>query len=202
MKLIKRFAANYSVALTNVTALEVSFDSQDNSRRTVKNAAMKALSLILPSLREIDLSYMKASQTTIEAFCKNCPHLNKVTWKGSRASLFLTGQDFRPAMNLTELCLDGSVLYTSHISPDNLTDEAPAVYRNLYMLALCPHLERVSIKDIRFAPFGGKPQPVNDAMIAKYVRRAPALRWLKSDLSAECVAALKQKRPEITFVSE
>jgi hypothetical protein len=39
-------------------------------------------------------------------------------------------------------------------------------------------------------------------MLIKMVRLHPTLRWLRSDLSEENVAMLKQERPEITFVSD
>lgn len=195
---IKRRNHSPDVKLPGITSLDVSFN-HDSSSRNVKNAPMKALSLVLPNLTEIDLSYMQATQSVIQAFCKNCPNLNRVTWKGSRSSLFLSGQDFKDARNLTELFMDDTIFYDGGI-PFRFWGEVPT--HAISMFSHCRWLERVSIKGISVASFQGTRDAVTDEMIAKFVRRTPTLRWLRSDLSGDYIAILKQERPEVTFISE
>jgi hypothetical protein len=44
-------------------------------------------------------------------------------------------------------------------------------------------------------------RPIPQHAIAEFVRRAPNLRWLRSDLTPDNVAMLQLERPDVTFVS-
>lgn len=204
MKDIKRRARSSSVKLPGVKSLDVSFPPHtSNRRRPVKNSTMKALALILPNLESIDLSYMQVTQTAVSAFCQQCPNLKSITWRGSTDNLLIGGEDFKSANNLKDLNLDNSVLYHGDIPLSHFGDDSAYARGGWCMLVQCRRLERLSIKGISATLFRGSPQAVSNDVIAKYVRHAPpTLRWLRSDLSQDYVAMLKQERPEITFVSE
>jgi hypothetical protein len=70
-----------------------------------------------------------------------------------------------------------------------------------YMLKHCRCLERVGIKNATWG-HGAQAQPISQAMIVKFVRQTPTLRWLLSHLTDENVSMLQHERPEITFVTE
>lgn len=48
---------------------------------------------------------------------------------------------------------------------------------------------------------GTERQPLPQEMTIRLVGAAPALRWLRSKLSEEIIATLKQERPEVAFIS-
>lgn len=82
---------------------------------------------------------------------------------------------------------------------DKTTDEY-----NPYLFEDHRSLERLSIKNALYGIEDSETQnqQLPQEMLVKMVRRHPTLHWLRSDLSAESVAMLKQERPEITFVSD
>jgi hypothetical protein len=79
----------------------------------------------------------------------------------------------------------------------------------------CDTLERVSIKGARFrciqddyvgggdvASLGrGGGDPIPQAGLVAFVRRAPNLRWFRSDLAPPSVAVLRRERPGVIFAS-
>ena len=75
-------------------------------------------------------------------------------------------------------------------------------YRCENLFSSCNTLERVSIKNSVISYSQEPSERVSQEMLIKMVRNHPKLRWLKSDLTKENVAMLRQERPEITFVTE
>lgn len=73
-----------------------------------------------------------------------------------------------------------------------------------FLFASCSHLERLSIKNATCTHPANEDDsiPVCQDLLTKMVCNHPTLRWLRSDLTDESVAMLKQERPEITFVSK
>jgi hypothetical protein len=62
--------------LDEVTQFDISSAATSSPRKQllVKNSVGKALSLILPNLRQVDMSHVRITQTAAaEAFAKNCP---------------------------------------------------------------------------------------------------------------------------------
>lgn len=85
---------------------------------------------------------------------------------------------------------------------------------SFYLLMKCLRLEYLSIKGVKVVtdpdwdilathePNWTINEPLAQDIIVEVARRHPALRWLRSDQSAENVEMLKQEWPEITFVSD
>lgn len=78
-----------------------------------------------------------------------------------------------------------------------------------YIMSQCRQLQRLGIRNATWGicntrrvdpPLDAAPVP--QEMLIKMVRRHSNLRWLRSDLSQENVAILKQERPEVTLVSD
>jgi hypothetical protein len=208
-----------NVQLTGVTKLDLSCSPQDGNRLAwpfVSYVPCYALARILPNLQELDLSFLGRTHHAIQIFCRECPNLTRVTWKGPHNQLNVDGFEFQNAANLTELNLDGTRLNRrstgreeSSFETEVQTDDSD---RNPYMWMHFKNLKRLSMKNTawctchydNFGPTSGDsdepPQPISQAMIIKLVRHHPSLRWLRSDLTQENIATLQQERPDITFV--
>lgn len=204
------------VQLENVTSLDVSFTSSLDARhRRVKNSVVKTLALMLPRLKELDVSYMKVTPSAMTTFAKTCPDLEVFRWTGSDDALDFSGKNFTMCKNLKGLYLDGSRLYhrfRHSFDTPFLVDEE---YVNNFLadhhilLSSCnSRLERVSIKRCKYFswtisashPLGQGPDTViaQDAM-KRFVLNTPTLRWFQSDLSPGNVQLLRKKCPNVEF---
>ena len=199
--------------LDEVTQLDIS-SSPTSSRKQllVKNSVGKALSLILPNLRQVDMSHVRITQTAAEAFAKNCPQLQILRWNGSNDGLHITGQDLKLCRNLKELYLDEARLYFGR--PQNIVqlfmqelDHVPQEDDVWILFACSSNLERVSLRKTKWFHFwldcgrlGPQPAyPLQQEGLMKFVRRTPTLKWFRSDLSSENIAILQKERPRVTF---
>jgi Leucine-rich repeat (LRR) protein len=208
MEDIQRRARRRDIRLTKVTVLDLSDCPHDANVMVGLYIACNGLALILPNLRELDLSYLPATWNVVpvEAFCRSCPQLTKFTWNGSCTDLNLSGQDFDHSPNLAELYVDGA-LFTDFVNDrrawgEEWVDDTDTA---CYMLMECAPLERLSIKNTSLTSvsyYAQEAQPVSQEIIMKFVRHTPTLRWLRSDLTEENVAILHQERPNVKFVMD
>jgi hypothetical protein len=199
----RRARKGYDVRLYSVTSLDLSCSPDDNHGR-IKYASCTGLALILPNLRNLDLSYLRLQGRVMVNFFEKCPHLTRVTFSGP-IGISLSGDYFWRARYVTELnLLDSTFPPCAHPSPLYWEEELRYAGRNYYMLMNCKHLERVTIKNTTWqaVEVEGEAQPLSQGIIIKFVRHTPTLRWLRSDLTEENVAMLQQERPDITFVSD
>lgn len=186
---------NYNAPhLQEVRSLDCSF----SKGRSLGVFSVSALSGIFPNLQEIDLS----NTTSAYAFGRPfLPSVTKITWTDSR-SLWLCGSDFRGVANLTHLVLDTS---TFRALGKNLSVANFCNHPSSFMFMKCSRLERVSLKGATMKHSGkeeDEPIPLFQELLINMVRRHPSFSWLRSDLTAENIAMLKQERPEIAFVSD
>lgn len=198
------------VLLPGVVILDVSCIQQENRIRLQGESlravsyAFNALLSKLPNLRELDASHLKVNKTF--DYFTLYSKLERVTWTGCD-SLSLCGFDFRQAPNLTELMLDDfldkydelqNVFLRRYTKEETRNDG-----RNWYMWRHCSSLERLSFNNATYICSDmAAPEPIPQEMLIKMVRHHSNLRWLRSDLTAENIAMLKQEKPGITFVSE
>jgi hypothetical protein len=204
------------IQLKNVTTLDASFlpDLGDPQFRRVKNSVGKSLALMLPNLRELDISYMKVTETAVNAFAKHCPNLEVFRWNGSDDDLRLTGENLAKCTNLREIYLDGSRLHCSvqrtFSTPFFVFDEGIDAYLDAIQLLRCcsSKLERVSIKGVKWyscditMPSTGGSSPsadIPEAALIRFVATTPTLRWFRSDLSTVTVSRLRKEYPAISF---
>lgn len=159
---------------------------------------------LFPNLEELDLTNKAIERAHIffRGLVRACPHLTKLTWNYERecspSNLNISGADFCKGLALTELDLD-SCWFDLYGLPGRTGD--------FYMFMHCSCLERLSMKGamIQFHSSVGLSyhrMNIPQGMLIEMVRRHPTLRWLRSDLSAENVAMLREERPDITFVSD
>jgi hypothetical protein len=187
--------------LTGVTSLDMS--CSPGPVREVVDKPCTALALMLPNLRELDLSYMDTIEYPMlaQVFCRNCPHLTRITWNGSGICFDLDGFCFKNAANLAELSLDDCRFQTGGLHRRYWEQEV-FDHRglNTYMLMYCTHLERLSIKNVKGYSDEFGPRLDSQEFIIKFVRHTSTLRWLRSDLTEENVTMLQKERPDVTFL--
>lgn len=179
------------VKIHQVTSLDLSVQENVPTFHHFRGVVPKALGLLLPNLREIDLSNTKFTCAALGGLVKNCPLLEKVTYKNQDGCTILSGACFKASKNLKELNLDNSRFSGDGISM-RFHDMHTIPEEGFFMFCLCSaNLERVSFKNTEhdFMEF-----------LIKFVLRAPKLNWFASDLSPQLVAQLQVERPEITFV--
>ena len=201
--------------LDNVKSLNASFEaSLQPPHRKVKNSVLKSLSLVLPNLRELDISYMKVTETAVNSFAKNCPNLEIFRWNGSDDGLRLSGINLASCKNLREIYLEDARLYCSFRRAANTPflahqDNLEALVEDILVLYFCStKLERVSIKGSRWyswdlsmssllGNYPGSEIPQN--ALVDFVQNAPSLKWFRSDLSIKNAATLRSRYPNISF---
>jgi hypothetical protein len=194
--------------LTGVTSVTLTC-SPNAGNQKIDNLAVLCLPYIFPNLVSVDLSDLFNTIVPVSIcmrFATHCPQLSRLVWKGYDKSdgLSLEGYEFHNAANLTELCLDGCRFSTGGRHTREFMDRFSDATSVEYLFHRCHRqLERVSIKNVaEVVGRGHQPRAVTQEKLIKMVRRNPALRWLRSDLSEENTAMLRQERPEVTFVND
>lgn len=198
--------------LSGVTKLDISCTPQDVQGEMTAARSLEGIKLVetFRNLRELDMSYVAAYPLTIDAILVSVPTITRLTWNGSINSMVLTGSAFT-YRNLMHLVVDDScvLLYQAYMfEPREQRDfemEQDPGEESIYMFMHCRNLQSLSIKGStwrRTHVDDDEPIPITQAMLIKFVRHTPTLRWLRSDLTDENIAMLEKERPEVTFVSE
>lgn len=160
-----------------------------------------------PNVEEVDLSYMNVSPVSFCGMFMACHRLERLTWKSSQRNVCLDGSSRGLRLSaFTELYLDSSQFEVWERDSKRKYSVEEYSVEDHYMLMYCRWLERLSIKNVTWVLNPGRLPTRQGAdsqeMLIKMVRHHPTLRWLRSDLTEENTAMLKQERPEITLVSE
>jgi hypothetical protein len=186
-------AAGGAATIPEITALEWSLileDQQPGAKHITRHLTDEhhCLASMLPNLREVEfaLAHDGSYGGTMDGLWRY-PRLEKVTCHGHYCGLHLSGFELTGCQGLRELRMDGSCFC--------------ACYGMLPLLdELSGRLERVSIKGARSLRVRRKVL-VSQKLLVGFVRSAPNLRWFRSDLAPENVAALRAERPDVTFAS-
>jgi len=193
------------VSLAGVVKLDVSCSQDDSPLNREEEGLLRErctkafLTLIraLPNVRELDASHLKLDRLDSIYDFGQVAHLERITWTGCCDSRFVYGYALRFCSSLTELNLDGY-----HVKCD-MTRSFMLGLEYWFMWKACKGLERLSMKNATWICNDmSAPEPLPQEMLINMVRRHPTLRWLRSDLTAENVAMLKQEKPEITFITD
>jgi len=194
---------NPLLPLAGVTSLKVEYN-RDNvndavERRAACTNAFVTLIRVLPYIRELDTNYLELDKINELG---TCPNLTRVTWNGCKG-LNICGYDLGgAASSLQELYVDDY-----HVEYGGLRRDFSSFYTSEttrgYLWVNCTRLERLSMKNATWQCRDmAEPEPLYQEMLINMVRCHPTLRWLRSDLTEENVAMLKEERPEITFVTD
>jgi hypothetical protein len=201
--------ADYTVkaysALNNVTSLDCSCAPTVGGQASPMD--LFPTTMALWTLKELDFSNLVAGfegPLIVRSFCTHNERLTKFSWNGCCQRILQCGHDFEGATNLCHIYLDG-VAFSPNVR-DRTTDRpiAASEHPNYYLLMECTSLDSLSLKGATVLrdEYGDETEPLSQDALIKMVRGHSTLRWLRSDLTLENVAMLKQERPDITFVSE
>ena len=191
----------HGAQLTNVTSLDISFRSNDRNRN-IKNSLLRDLLLLVPNLRELDMSYA-GTNLLLDYWCfgmrtrlvaQHCMNLESFRHDG--ALIAYSGFGLEQFENLKELYLENCLI----IVIDNVPGDS--------LLRCCKpgKLERVSLKNAmvtrrRMIDTVPHRERLLDSAVMEFVLATPSLKWFRSDLTPASIAVLKEQRPDIQFVS-
>jgi len=185
------------VHVKNITSLNLSVPfGRSKKDCRVLITVTKALSMLLSNLVEVDCSNMISTGTAADDISKHCPKLSIFRWHRSTCSLFVTGQNFGHATNLTEVYLDDTAFYFGG-DPKRLTEDDVMylfVYGGIY-----ERLKRVSILNATVNTFRGPVHRISQKCLISFVLSSKKLRWFRSDLTSANVTLLKKHRPDVVF---
>jgi hypothetical protein len=153
------------------------------------------LSLLVPNLQSIDMSYLPLTMIGVAWLTENNPHLKVIRWNHSL--IWPVSNDSEHHLEalkyLKEVYLDEArILFCQ----DNLNEES--LWNSL--LDHIHGLERVSLLGTRWYR-KGKLAELSQGYLVKFVRGTPSLKWFRSDLSPANVDLLRKERPQVMFVS-
>ena len=196
-----------NATMVGVTALDMSVATQQTVN--VPHDFVGALVIMLPNLRVLnltniayDIRFLKMNLADV------CSDLEKIVWNNGRNDTLVLEEELEVLYNSID-ANDGDILVDSpnlkEIEMNNcrfrFSDlDAWSNDPNKFLLHDCStkKLERVSIKnatatgtgtDIRFL----------QAMLVKFVRNTPSLRYFSSDLTPDHITMLQSERSDIVF---
>ena len=145
------------------------------------------LALILPNLRELNVSSTRIYSSDLHKFTRQCSQLETITCNNITGSslISLTGFSMRPAQNLKKIIMDDGVFYVTGADQfDALSDMEDDVHSKTFIFHKCDSnvLERVSIRNARYQWYDNGSWTetiiIPQNALVKFVRNAPqSLRW-------------------------
>jgi hypothetical protein len=154
-----------------------------------------ALSLIVPNLKQIDVSQVPLTSIAVTWLAENNPNLKSIRW--NKSYIWPINNDscehIKACQNLEEIHLDQARLVFCHddMDPDLLWACFASNSQNLRRISLQ--------KTLRYRNWRFSPLPQLGLM--KLVRNSPNLQWFRSDLTPTNVEILRKERPDVTFCS-
>ena len=173
------------------------------------NGLCYSFSLILPNLRDINLSNTSFPSASLYSFSTNCPNLEKITWHNidcKQSVIYIDGWDMRQATNLKEMYMDGSVFTVDTVEPHEYSELENDEHSDIVLFCQCrTKLERVSIQNAKWF-YENRICDVTTVIpqnaLIKFVRKAPAsLLWFRSDLTKENRMMLRSEQSGIELVN-
>jgi len=198
---LKLILKHNNIEMSGITSLEfISSWSSNRGRARVPNNLPCILRMILPKLTEMDFSNALGYSNGIFTELFQCPLLNKVISNNNNDGVHLNGSGLKSTKNLKEIHMNNTIFhctpYTTKYKFSRLKTH-PEVF---IFHECCKYLERVSVRNMKFPCCTVNKDEVfnfiQNALI-KFVRNAPSLRWLRSDLSIENIAMLQEERSRL-----
>jgi hypothetical protein len=152
------------------------------------------LSLLVPNLRSIDMSYLPLTMIGVAWLTENNPNLEVIRWNGSLIWPISNGSEnhLEALKFLKEVYLDEArMIFCADLNEDSLWNS---------LLHHTHRLERVSLLGTRWYRKGQLAELSQDYLV-KFVLGTPSLQWFRSDLTPENVELLKKERPGVIFVA-
>jgi len=201
-----------NTTMMGVTNLDISVATQ----QTVSVAhyfVETLLVMMLPNLRVLDLTNIAYDEGIIKVpLAVTCPSLEKIVWNNGRNDTLLWEEGFEKVLH-NSIAAEGDILEDCQ----NMTEIEMNNFRFLFIVDLdawsndpnkflfhncsTKKLERVSIKNATAPTAFGTGTDIRflQAMLVKFVRKVPSLRYFSSDLTKDNIAMLQQERSDIVF---
>jgi hypothetical protein len=198
---LKLILKNNNIEMSGITSLEfISSWSFIGGSARVPNKLPCILRIILPNLTGMDFSNTLDYKSGIFRDLFLCPLLNKVISNNNDDGVDLNGSGMKLIKNLTEIQMNNTIFrcmpyHTKYkFSSSNIHPEVFIFHE------CCKYLERVSVRNMKFPHSTVNEDErfiFNQNALIKFVRNAPSLRWLQSDLSRENIAMLQEERSRL-----
>ena len=194
------------------------YSLEESSRE--ESSVLGILSVLLPSLRELDLTNVCARTVlstnvcgydfVVQTFFQNCSLLEKIT-VNSVVEFGWRGTEMKAANNLKELIMDDCSFFfinDNAINDISNLDTDDEVVSKQFLLCECSStvLERVSMRNTTMRVVAQTEGIFDDAIpqraLMKFIRNAPTtLRWFRSNLTKDNIELVRHERPGIEFLS-
>jgi hypothetical protein len=192
--------------IPHVTSLDMSKDPTSRLEPVEHNTESHMVEFIpwmLPNLRALDISFWSLRKSSFLELSERCTGLERLTWRGHHLGEGLSGFLLSRFPNIREVDMDsacfngGGQVYSVSLLYDEQFEE-------FLFWRICDRVERVSLRGARYTHKGIEPTSIPQEGLVKFVRRAPNLRWFRSDLTPSNVEMLRRElsergRPEIAF---
>ncbi|KAG7359587.1 F-box domain containing protein [Nitzschia inconspicua] len=172
-----------------------------------------ALSLLVPNLKEIDMSLTSLTSLGVAWLAEHNPNLECIRWNQSLIWPINhhTYDILKACRNLKELHIDDArLLFTpprrtratleigdnEHNNASVSELDAEEMWASLAQSSRC--IERVSCRRSKWYQ-NSKFRTFSQESLMRFVRSAPKLQWFRSDLTAENIAILTNERPGVVF---
>ena len=194
--------------MMGVTKLDVSVATQQTVRAFWD--FLRALPLMVPNLRVLNLTNIAMdinSRHVLNNFASFCPNLEKIIWNNGRNRnntdsvtvgdnfYYAEGNFLRECNELKEIEFNNCCFLLSGLAESNDP--------NNFLFHKCSkNLERLSIKNtMRVMQHRGNNTTtgIPQAVLVKFVRKVPSLRYFSSDLTPDNITLLQLERPDILF---
>jgi hypothetical protein len=197
---------NRLAPIPQVTSLDMSNEPGSGLEPVEHNAERLMAEFIpwmLPNLRALDVSFWSLRISSLRGLSERCTGLERLTWRGHHLGEGLSGFLLSRFPNIREVDMDsacfngGGQVYSVSLLYDEQFEE-------FLFWRICDRVERVSLRGARYTHKGIEPTSIPQEGLVKFVRRAPNLRWFRSDLTPSNVEMLRRElsergRPEIAF---
>ena len=184
------------------------YSLEESSRE--ESSVLGILSVLLPSLREVDLTNVCGYDFVVQAFFQNCSLLENFT-VNNVVEFGWRGMEMKAVNNLKELSMDDSFFCIDNDNTINAIsnlDTDDEVVSKQFLLCECSSkvLELVLMRNTMMRVVARTEGIFDDAIpqraLMKFIRNAPTtLRWFRSNLTKNNIELVRHERPGIEFVS-
>lgn len=176
--------------------------SDDSGPRRIDISVLMFLAMVLPNLLEIDLTGMQTNQFSLSFLSWKSPQLRCIYWNCAGVDQPASGLHLSACQNLQELYMDDCIFSIIGDDEHRMFGDADGDDEDSLFRCCRGQLQRVSLRNAMYRVYDDKRQikPFTQSCLMKFVRGAPSLRWLCSDLTPENCSILQKERPNILFV--
>jgi hypothetical protein len=153
-----------------------------------------AISLLVPNLKQIDMSYLPLTLLGIDWLLQNNQNLETIRW--NRSVIWPINGD---ACDHIKSCANIKEIYLEEARILFCDDDWDQEELWTCLAENCQDLKKVSVRGAKYHYKATGTAPIPQESLIRLVRCSPSLRWFCSDLSEDNIAILQKERPTVTF---